>query len=595
MRSIRLSLVVYFLVLLGMAFLFAFWQIFQTARETLRAKEETDHKLVQAQYEKECKEKRDDADEQLRLKAQALARLVRFDWDPPNYRELTVLGLLAAVPSPNGHVLAPTWIAQGWGTFFNIEHYQRAFAAIRLDRDDALGPIAEYFQINTSWGAVYRSDSLGRHSFPDPRNFFPNHVLHWKFFDAELPGVKLRRVVLKVPAARLVPFWANLQGWKPPRTPNALPDEPLPHPLAKDGTPPRPSLFIQCAMDMAPRDKALLSVEQERDQLMAKSTQDTATSLRDLRRRLLLVGSLTFAGAVLGSLWLVGLGLSPLRRLSEAVHRISPRDIRLPWVQTWLPLELQPIVQRLTETLELLQRAFAREKQATADISHELRTPLAALLATTELALRKPRSPEQYAEMMASCRASVQQMNRIIERLLTLARLDAGVDSLSPRTVDAAVVAAECARVVRPLAEARGLTLTLQAPDDQTTELLTDPDKLREVLNNLLHNAIQYNQPGGRVDLTVSRSNGQVEVEVRDTGMGIAPEQRGHIFERFYRADPSRQSDGLNAGLGLAIVKEYVELMGGTIAVDSTVGAGSTFRILLPATEPSAVPQRLPA
>ncbi len=116
------------------------------------------------------------------------------------------------------------------------------------------------------------------------------------------------------------------------------------------------------------------------------------------------------------------------------------------------------------------------------------------------------------------------------------------------------------------------------------TQLTTDPDKLREVLNNLLHNAIQYNCPAGQIDLTVARDNGHVRLEVRDTGIGIAPEARELIFERFYRADPSRTSDGMNAGLGLAIVKEYVELMGGRIAVNSAPGQGSTFRIELPAT-----------
>ena len=113
--------------------------------------------------------------------------------------------------------------------------------------------------------------------------------------------------------------------------------------------------------------------------------------------------------------------------------------------------------------------------------------------------------------------------------------------------------------------------------------MLGDPDKLREVLNNLLHNAIQYNRPEGRVELTVARDNGHLRMEVRDTGIGIAPEARAHIFERFYRVDPSRHADGLHAGLGLAIVKGYVDLMGGRIAVDSAEGEGSTFRVELPA------------
>jgi signal transduction histidine kinase len=109
-----------------------------------------------------------------------------------------------------------------------------------------------------------------------------------------------------------------------------------------------------------------------------------------------------------------------------------------------------------------------------------------------------------------------------------------------------------------------------------------DPDKLREVVTNLLHNAIQYNKPGGSIDLRVARESGTLEGEVRDTGIGIAPAAREHIFERFYRADPSRNCDELHAGLGLAIVKEYIDLMGGSIGVESTEGQGSTFRVRLP-------------
>ncbi len=105
---------------------------------------------------------------------------------------------------------------------------------------------------------------------------------------------------------------------------------------------------------------------------------------------------------------------------------------------------------------------------------------------------------------------------------------------------------------------------------------------MREVLNNLLHNAIQYNKPDGSIDVSVTRVNGHLDLAVSDTGIGISSEAREHIFERFYRADPSRGTDGLHTGLGLSIVKEFVGLMGGTIAVESAEGKGSTFRVQLP-------------
>jgi two-component system, OmpR family, heavy metal sensor histidine kinase CusS len=260
---------------------------------------------------------------------------------------------------------------------------------------------------------------------------------------------------------------------------------------------------------------------------------------------------------------------------------VSERDFRLQFGESRLPAELTPIVDRLQHTLDQLRRAFEREKQAAADISHELRTPVAALLTTLDVALKKPRKPEEYREVLAECRESGQQISQLVERLLTLARIDAGVDRMRVERVDVAALAEQCTALVRPLADARGLKLHVHSEGEAVLD--ADPGKLREVLTNLLHNAIEYNRPDGSVDLSVMRHNGTLCVEVRDTGVGIAPEARAHIFERFFRADPSRHAEGLHAGLGLAIVKGYVDLMGGSIAVESTEGKGSTFRVELPA------------
>jgi heavy metal sensor kinase len=344
---------------------------------------------------------------------------------------------------------------------------------------------------------------------------------------------------------------------------------------------PGPALYIQCAAETSKLDAEVAKLGNKLDNDLAKLDEDRRQTLATLRNRLLLIGLATFAATLVGGFWLVRVGLSPLHRLSVAVSRVSAKDFKLPFDEPRLPRELRPIVERLTQTLELLKRTFAREKQAAADISHELRTPLAALLTTTEVGLRKPRSAEEYRELLADCHATGQQMSQLIERLLALARLDAGVDTLRPREVDASSVAEQCATLVRPLAAARGLSLRVER--NGPVLLHTDPDKLREILNNLLHNAIEYNRPEGSIELALGRQNGHVLLEVKDTGIGIAPAVQEQIFERFYRADPSRQADGLHAGLGLAIVKGYVDLMGGKISVQSTEGQGTTFRVELPA------------
>jgi signal transduction histidine kinase len=176
-------------------------------------------------------------------------------------------------------------------------------------------------------------------------------------------------------------------------------------------------------------------------------------------------------------------------------------------------------------------------------------------------------------------------MYRLVERLLTLARLDAGADRYRPEQVDVIETALACADLIRPLARARNLDLRLNLPDDAITTQ-TDPNKLREVLINLLHNAVEYNKPDGAIDLVVARTNGHVRFEVHDTGIGISPEAQTKLFERFFRADPSRHADTPHAGLGLSIVKSYVDLMEGTIRVTSS-NAGSVFSVEIPFVEPA--------
>jgi len=289
----------------------------------------------------------------------------------------------------------------------------------------------------------------------------------------------------------------------------------------------------------------------------------------------------TFLLTTIGGYLLVGVGLTPLRRVTAAVSKVSPRDFRLPLAAGEpLPKELAPIRDRLQETLDQLRLAFEREKQAAADISHELRTPVASMLTTVEVALRKPRSADEYRQTLEECRGVARQMRHLVERLLALARLDAGSDKLQPRRVDVGELVRECAALVKPLAGERGLEIRVHCP--KPVVWTTDPDKLREVLVNLLHNAVQYNREDGAIDVSAQAADGWLDVQVHDTGVGISKEAFDHIFERFYRADPSRHASELHAGLGLSIVKGYVGLLGGTITVDSQAGQGSTFRVRLP-------------
>ncbi len=600
MRSIRLSLLVYFLVLIGASLGMALLFVYTVAQRTLRDKEKAARELIDARYEERRREAEALLDERLLSHAKVLAGRVRpisrWSWfreRDKRFFHLYSLGLLTSQVTPNGFALAPLSVIQGvlWRAPemgreggprmrpppfphpVQQQLWYRNVIALSLGKEialpeDAEGPKIHALIETNHWGpSLSLSDNL---ALPSEADWAPDKQLWWEFDNCTLPGgAPLRRVR----------FRARMSLDSPP-----FPSRPrfIPEPAA---------LIIQCAADHRDVDKALAGYREQHDDEIEQLRAETAAALRFQRNWLLVIMGGTFAATILGCFGLVWLGLRPVRRLSDAVSKITPKNFTLELGDGPMPVELQPIAERLTETLNQLRRAFAREKQATADISHELRTPLAALITTIELALRKPRSPEQYRELLQESHDSAKQMHKIVERLLTLARLDAGVDRLRARSVDVAELAQECALAVRPLAEARGLHLEVrnecaEANADAASRVSTDPDKLREVLSNLLHNAVQYNRPDGKIDLVVGRANGHVRVEVRDTGIGIPPETRERIFERFYRVDPSRTSDGMNAGLGLAIVKEYVDLMGGAIRVESALGRGSTFLVDLPMQAP---------
>ena len=592
MRSIRLSLLVCFLGLLTLALGAASLFAYRTSEQTLLAKKAATQKLLEAQYKERCREEERHLNEHLLDRAQMLDSLAQFTNDDELYRygQFHWLGFLTTGFVPNGGLLIPVWVAEGTRTPISLELSSRLhvfrwrnYIPLRFKDTDQFDPLdgqpGVFFQVDTDWGLRYPSRSLEGRTLPDPTMFAPDHMVHHEYADWELrPGCDVRRIVFKTPLSRFFPGRPDTRRQRPMQDPGsaAIPPE-LPRSHV---------VYIQYAVDLSRFRAEIAGLAARRDAELADLEAQSQVTLTALRNRLLTIGTLTLLAAAVGSIWIVRHGLAPLRKLSDAVSHISPKRLQLPFDQQTLPAELSPIVERLTATLEQLRRAFEREKQATADISHELRTPLAALLTTTEIALRKPRTPDEYRELLGDCRLSAQQMNQTIERLLTLARLDAGVDHLRPQTVDAAVLAEQCAALVRPLAEARNLQLHVHR--NGAASLMTDPDKLREVVTNLLHNAVQYNRPAGSIDLSIALAGERLQVEVRDTGIGIGAEARERIFERFYRADPSRGTDGLHCGLGLAIVKEYVDLMGGSIAVESTLGEGSIFRISLPVTRRAA-------
>lgn len=521
------------------------------------------------------------------------------------YQDVPTVGLLlGGAAEPHGWLAAAAWKTHtqfpppyrrntpppgpAFGLLAQFNYANLRFEDYLIDHldDDARG--GDFIQIhysNRNPGPTppWRSANLGTHTLPFDRTKWDAEGENYRFDDLILPDARrARRVTFKT-----APFGVSgLMRWGPPPPRDAAGS---PRDAAAPPQQPRydpnvwfPRSYIHVARLTNHLDADIADIRDVRERQKA----DLAASTADWRRwvRWMLAGSCAgaFLAVLVGGRVLIGHGLAPLRKLSDAVSRVSEKDFRLPVGKEELNQELVPIHDRLTQSLEALKRAFDREKEAVADISHELRTPVAGLLATIDVALRKPRTADQYRQTLEDCRGITKQLGGLVERVMTLAYLDAGQAAVNDAPTDAADLAADCAAVIRPLAESHGLHFRVDA--GRPAELTTDADKLREVMINLLHNAVEYNKPGGDITLRVRPDPaGRVVVEVADTGIGMTPEVRGKIFDRFYRADPSRTATGVHAGLGLAIVKEYVDRLGGTISVESEPDRGSTFRVHLPA------------
>jgi two-component system, OmpR family, sensor kinase len=309
-------------------------------------------------------------------------------------------------------------------------------------------------------------------------------------------------------------------------------------------------------------------------------------ALERARKRLLLVLGIALPVALLlssyGGLVLANQALRPVDRVTCVAEQIAAGDLteRVP-----IPAKMDELG-RLATTfnymISRLQAAFERQKQFTSDASHELRTPLAVLRGDIEIALRRERNAEEYQRTLASNLEEIVRLSRLVEDLLMLARADSGRVELRCELLDLGKLCADMVEYISPLAEQREQTLTYQAPT-QTVTVNVDVQRIKQLLLNLLDNAIKYTEPKGTIRLSVTTEGQAAVLSVADTGRGIPPEDLPHIFERFFRRS-AKTSDrsAPGSGLGLSIVKWIVEAHGGKIEVSSELGKGSVFTIKLP-------------
>lgn len=313
--------------------------------------------------------------------------------------------------------------------------------------------------------------------------------------------------------------------------------------------------------------------------LVGQSIEPVLADLDRLLGQLAVTGFGVIGIGLVGGWWLARRIIQPIEAMSTTAASISAANLSRRIATADVDNELSRLGEILNAMFARLENAFEQQVRFTADASHELRTPLSILLSHTELALSRPRSEPEYRETLQTCLRAAQRMRHLVDDLLMLARADAGKLELRSERLDLHRLAAETAAFLQPLAAERGIRVAVAGT---TAWLQGDPDRLARVATNLINNAIHYNRPNGSVTASVAAAGADVVLTVADTGVGIAEADRHHIFERFYRVDKARSRESGGNGLGLAICKSIVEAHGGTIAVASELGKGTTFTVRLP-------------
>ena len=280
--------------------------------------------------------------------------------------------------------------------------------------------------------------------------------------------------------------------------------------------------------------------------------------------------------------------LAPLELMARRAEEITSERLheRLPVENP--DDELGQLARAFNNTLARLEQSFEQLKRFTSDASHELRTPLASMRSVGEVGLQKDGSREEYRDIIGSMLEEVSRLTRLVESLLTISRADAGALEFHPSVFSLLELARESAALLEVLMEEKQQRLILEG--DAGALVRGDRLFLRQSLMNIIHNAVKYSPVGGAIAVRVRNDGaGRLAVEITDSGPGIPSEHLTKVFDRFYRVDGSRSRNEGGAGLGLAIANWAVEAHGGKIGLESTPGAGSTFRISLPAASPERI------
>ncbi len=303
-------------------------------------------------------------------------------------------------------------------------------------------------------------------------------------------------------------------------------------------------------------------------------------AMRNLFRILVLLIPIALLISIVGGLFLASRSLKPVDDIVKVTREITAGslDRRIPEPKS--NDEISRLVKTLNDMIDRLQRSFERMKQFSADISHEFKTPLTIIRGEIELSLSKNKKASELRKTLANILDEVVRLSNMVEDLLTLFKSDIGQIKFNFKEVNIDKLIKDLLEDIYVLAEGKGVKIKVKLLERAI--VMGDEMRLKQLFLNLIDNAIKYNKKGGEVTISVENKDNLVNISISDTGVGIPKEELNLIFERFYRVDKARSRDGGGVGLGLSIAKWIAESHGGKIEVQSELGRGSKFSVILP-------------
>lgn len=302
--------------------------------------------------------------------------------------------------------------------------------------------------------------------------------------------------------------------------------------------------------------------------------------LRSFALMLLSIGPTAIAVALLGGYWLARKALAPVDVMATAAEQITVTDLSRRLTVLNPDDELGRLTQTLNGMLDRLQASIEKMRRFTADAAHELRTPLAVLRTEAEVCLNSPRSVDEYREVVETTLDETNRLSQLTDQLLLLSREDGGFACRELEPVELDRLLEGVIDYAEGLAEQKGVQFEVNQLD--RAAITGDEIRLSQLFFNLLDNAVKYTPTGGKVTVSCRKQDDALCVRIEDTGIGIGSDDLPHIFERFYRAEKSRNRSLGGTGLGLAICRAIAEAHDGTIRADSTLGRGSVFEVIFP-------------